>query len=105
MSPSGRNMADLAELKAKRALNLNDLAEIEEQFGPLDKIDLGRFGVVRKILWLVIRKEEPAITELQVGERFNVQTMQTEVDKVLRASGLLGTDEVAEGKAEAAGEV
>ena len=31
--------------------------------------------------------------------------MQTEVDKVLRASGLLGTDEVAEGKAEAAGEV
>lgn len=105
MSPSGRKMADLAEIKAKRALNLNDLAEIEDQFGSLDKIDLGRFAVVRKILWLVIKKEEPAITELQVGERFNVQTMQQEVDKVLRASGLLGTDEAAEGKAEAAGEV
>ena len=31
--------------------------------------------------------------------------MQEEVQKVLKASGLLGADEIAEGKAEAAGEV
>lgn len=96
-------MGDLAELRAKKALNLNDLAELEEQFGPLDQIDLGRFAVVRKILFLVIKKDEPAITEVQVGERFNIQTMQEEVQKVLKASGLLGADEAAEGKAEATG--
>ena len=72
-------MGTLAELKAKKALNLNDLAEIEEKFGPLDQIDLARFSVVRKILWLVIRKDETEVTELEVGERFNIQTMQEEV--------------------------
>jgi hypothetical protein len=98
-------MGNLTEIKAKKSLNLNDLAELEENFGGLDKIDLSRFTVVRKILWLVIKKTEPAITELEVGDRFNLQTMQEEVQKVLKASGLLGTDEADEGKAEAAGEV
>lgn len=98
-------MGNLVELKGKKALNLNDLAELEEQFGSLDKIDLSRFAVVRKILWLVIKKDEPDISLEQVGERFNIQTMQTEVNKVLKASGLLGSDEVEEGKEEAAGEV
>ncbi|CAB4148403.1 hypothetical protein UFOVP529_3 [uncultured Caudovirales phage] len=97
-------MGNLVELKGKKALNLNDLAGLEEQFGPLDRIDLSRFTVIRKILWLVIKKEEPEITEEQVGERFTIQTMQEEVNKVLKASGLLGSDEVAEGKAEATGE-
>jgi hypothetical protein len=100
-----RKVGNLVELRGKKALNLNDLAELEEQFGSLDKIDLGRFAVVRKILWLVIRKDEPEISLEQVGERFNIQTMQSEVNKVLKASGLLGTDEVSEGKEEAAGEV
>jgi hypothetical protein len=98
-------MGTLTELKAKKALNLNDLAEIEDKFGPLDKIDLARFAVVRKILWLVIRKDEPEVTETEVGERFNIQTMQEEVQKVLRASGLLGSDEDPEGKEEAAGAI
>jgi|APGre2960657373_1045057.scaffolds.fasta_scaffold15984_2 hypothetical protein len=98
-------MGTLAELKAKKALNLNDLAEIEEKFGPLDQIDLARFSVVRKILWLVIRKDETEVTELEVGERFNIQTMQEEVQKVLKASGLLGSDEDSEGKEEAAGAI
>lgn len=98
-------MGNLVELRGKKALNLNDLAELEEQFGSLDKIDLSRFAVVRKILWLVIKKDEPDISLEQVGERFNIQTMQTEVNKVLKASGLLGSDEVEEGKEEAAGEV
>jgi hypothetical protein len=97
-------MGNLVELKGKKALNLNDLAELEEQFGSLDRIDLGRFSVIRKILWLVIKKDEVGVTEEQVGERFNIQTMQEEVNKVLKASGLLGSDEVSEGKAEATGE-
>jgi hypothetical protein len=96
-------MSNLAELKGKQALNLNDLADLEEQFGPLDVIDLARFVVIRKILWLVLRKDESAITLEQVGERFTLATMQEEVNKVLKASGLLGSDEVSEGKEEATG--
>lgn len=96
-------MSTLAELKATKALNLNDLAELEEKYGPLDQIDLARFGVVRKILWLVIRKSEPGVTEEAVGERFTVETMQEEVTKVLQASGLLGSPDQS-GKAEAVGE-
>jgi hypothetical protein len=98
-------MGNLVELKGGKALNLNDLAELEEEFGPLDKVDLSRFTVIRKILWLVIRKGEVGISIEQVGERFNIQTMQEEVQKVLKASGLLGTDEVSSGKEEATGEV
>jgi hypothetical protein len=100
---AGRKMGNLVELKGKKALNLNDLAELEEEFGPLDKVDLSRFTIIRKILWMVIRKEEQVTLE-QVGERFNIQTMQEEVNKVLRASGLLGSDEASEGKGEATGE-
>ena len=96
-------MSNLAELKGKKALNLNDLAELETEFGPLDVIDLARFVVIRKILWLVLRKEEPSITLDQVGERFNLLTMQEDVNKVLKASGLLGSDETAQGKEEATG--
>jgi hypothetical protein len=98
-------VGNLVELKGKKALNLNDLADLEEQFGSLDRVDLSRFAVVRKILWLVIRKDEPEISLEQVGERFNIQTMQEEVNKVLKASGLLGSDEVSAGKEEATGEV
>lgn len=98
-------MGTLTELKGKNALNLNDLAELEDQYGPLDQIDLARFGVIRRILWLVVRKSESGVTEEQVGERFTMDTMQEEVTKVLRASGLLPAADAAEGKAEAAGEV
>jgi hypothetical protein len=98
-------MGNLVELKGGKALNLNDLAELEEEFGPLDKVDLSRFTVIRKILWLVIRKSEDGVSIEQVGERFNIQTMQQEVEKVLKASGLLGSDEVSAGKEEATGEV
>jgi len=97
-------MGNLVELKGGKALNLNDLADLEEEFGPLDKVDLSRFTVIRKILWLVIKKGEPVTIE-QVGERFNIHTMQEEVNKVLKASGLLGSDQVTSGKEEATGEV
>ena len=97
-------MGTLTELKGKNALNLNDLAELEDHFGSLDQIDLARFGVIRRILWLVVKKSEPGISEEQVGERFTMDTMQEEVTKVLRASGLLPAAETSEGKGEATGE-
>lgn len=98
-------MGTLTELKGKQALNLNDLAELEEAFGSLDSIDLSRFSVIRRILWLVVRKSEVGISESEVGERFTLETMQEEVTKVLRASGLLPADEANDkGKGEATGE-
>jgi hypothetical protein len=97
-------MGNLTELKGKNALNLNDLAELEEAFGGLDAIDLSRFSVIRRILWLVIRKSEPGISEEKIGERFTLETMQEEVTKVLRASGLLPAEDVQEGKEAATGE-
>jgi hypothetical protein len=40
-------------------------------------------------MWLVIRREEPGVTEHAVGERFDLQSLQVEALSVLRRSGLL----------------
>ena len=94
----GKNPGALGVARAKNALNLNDLADLQDRYGSLDKIDLTNFSVVRFVLWLIIRKEEPAVTEREVGERFDMQTMQSEMTKVLARSGLINEDQ-AEGKA------
>ena len=95
-------MANLNEVRAARVLNLKDLADSEEKFGGLDKVDLTRFTVLRYILWLVLRKDDPKIDERMVGERFSLDTMREEIDTVLRSSGLIGNgEEGIEGKAEA----
>jgi hypothetical protein len=92
-------MANLAQVRPTKVLTLNDLADIEEKYGSLDQIDLSKFTVIRYILWLVLKKDEP-ITEREVGDRFTLDTMREEIDKVMRASGLIGADEAAgaEGK-------
>jgi hypothetical protein len=92
-------MANLAQVRPTKVLTLNDLADIEEKYGSLDQIDLTKFTVIRYILWLVLKKDEP-ITEREVGDRFTLDTMREEIDKVMRASGLIGADEAAgaEGK-------
>jgi hypothetical protein len=92
-------MANLAQVRPTKVLTLNDLADIEEKYGSLDQIDLTKFTVIRYILWLVLKKDEP-ITEREVGDRFTLDTMREEIDKVMRAIGLIGADEAAgaEGK-------
>jgi hypothetical protein len=94
-------MADLNQVRAKRVLTLNDLADIEEKFGGLDKVDLTKFTVLRYILWLVLRKDDKTYDERAVGDKFSLDTMRDEIDKVLRSSGLIGNDEegITEGKA------
>jgi hypothetical protein len=83
-------MADLKALQNKGALTLNDLADLEEKFNSrLDQLDTTRFTVLRFIMWLVIRREEPGVTEHAVGERFDLQSLQVEALSVLRRSGLL----------------
>jgi hypothetical protein len=83
-------MADLKALQNKGSLTLNDLADLEEKFNTrLDQLDTTRFTVLRYIMWLVIRREEPGVTEHAVGERFDLQSLQVEALSVLRRSGLL----------------
>lgn len=94
-------MANLTQVRPTKVLTLNDLADIEEKYGSLDQIDLTKFTVIRYILWLVLKKDEP-LTEREVGDRFSLDTMREEIDKVMRASGLLGGEEAGEGKAEEA---
>lgn len=94
-------MATLNQVRPTRVLTLNDLADIEDKFGGLDKVDLTKFTVLRYILWLVLRKDDNKMDERAVGDKFSLDTMRDEIDKVLRSSGLIGNDEegVSEGKA------
>jgi hypothetical protein len=96
-------MANLSQVRPTKVLTLNDLADIEEKYGSLDQIDLTKFTVIRYILWLVLKKDEPQLTEREVGDRFSLDTMREEIDKVMRARGLLGGEaEGAAGKSEEA---
>ena len=82
-------MANLVDISPKKALNLNDLADLEEKYGSVDKIDFNKFNVLRYVLWLAIKRNEPEVTEREVGDRFDIKSMQDTVTKVLRDSGLL----------------
>lgn len=90
-------MANLVEISPKKALSLNDLADLEEKYGAIDKIDFNKFSVLRYVLWLAIKRNEPEVSEREVGDRFDIRSMQETVTKVLRDSGLL-PDEPEEGE-------
>jgi hypothetical protein len=91
-------MTKLSEISASNALSLNDLADLEEKFGSIDKINWNSFSVLRFVLWLADRKINPGKTERELGEELNMTTLQEKATTLLRASGLL-PDEDAEGKA------
>jgi hypothetical protein len=90
-------MANLVEISPKKALSLNDLADLEEKYGAIDKVDFNKFAVLRYVLWLAIKRNEPGVDEREVGDRFDIKSMQETVTKVLRDSGLL-PDEPEEGE-------
>jgi len=85
----------LNEARGKTALTLNDLADLEERHGSLGSIDFSKFSVLRTVLWMSLRKQDPELTEEQVGDRFDLTNLLTEVTPVLKASGLadVGGDE------------
>ena len=91
-------MTKLSDISASNALSLNDLADLEEKFGSIDKINWNSFSVLRFVLWLADRKINPGKTERELGEELNMTTLQEKATTLLRASGLL-PDEDAEGKA------
>jgi len=57
-------MSTLAELKASKALNLNDLAELEEKYGPLadmmvsTNVDNTPFKIPTKLITLTYNNEK-----------------------------------------------
>lgn len=87
--------------KGKNALTLNDLALLEERFGNLSDIEFTRFVVLRCVLWLSLRKQEPGLTEDQVGDRFDLTNLLTEVTPILQSSGLAAGEDDVTGKAAA----
>ena len=91
-------MTKLTDISASNALSLNDLADLEEKFGSIDKINWNSFSVLRFVLWLADRKINPGKTERELGEELNMTTLQEKATTLMRASGLL-PDEDAEGKA------
>lgn len=91
-------MSKLAEISGSKALSLNDLADLEEKFGSIDKINWNSFAVLRFVLWLADRKANPGKTERELGEELDMSTLQDKATTLLRSSGLL-PDEDAEGKA------
>lgn len=91
-------MSKLAEISGSKALSLNDLADLEEKFGSIDKINWNSFAVLRFVLWLADRKTNPGKTERELGEELDMSTLQDKATTLLRSSGLL-PDEDAEGKA------
>jgi hypothetical protein len=91
-------MTKLTEISASNALSLNDLADLEEKFGSIDKVNWNSFAVLRFVLWLADRKLNPGKTERELGEELNMTTLQDKATSLLRASGLL-PEEDAEGKA------
>jgi hypothetical protein len=91
----------LESARNKGALTLNDLADLEERFGSLADMDFTRFAVLRSILWMSVRKTEPDVTEQEIGDRFTIANIATEVQPILVASGLSAGEDDAAGKAAA----
>ena len=69
-------------------INLNDLVDIEDEFGPLELVDFGRPKVNRFILWLFHRHDQPDVTVEDVGNMYNATTLQEATQQVLALSGL-----------------
>lgn len=87
-------------------LDLNDLADIEDRVGDVDLLDLTKISHQRLILWLVLRKADPALspaereacaykmTERQVGKLVNASQLQKAETvefllSILKVSGLM----------------
>ena len=69
-------------------LDLNDLTELEEEYGALDGIDWSRFAVIRHLMWCVLRHAEPEITLKETGARFTVANLTAAAERVLVKSGI-----------------
>lgn len=89
----------LSELRPE-VLDLNDLVELEEAFGPLETLNLNSLKVLRFILWRFLLHTEPEVTLEQSGTRYNIEQVMAEARLVLERSGIASKGEP-QGNAEA----
>lgn len=65
---------------------LNAMAELEEKYGSVDaafeQLDKGSFKAIRTILWAGLMHEEPILTEQQVGNLMDLQSMAAMMETV-----------------------
>jgi|SRR5690606_3472510 len=62
-----------------RPLDLNDLARIEDEFGSTEAFEkslkTGSVRNIRKVLWILMVRDDPGLTEEQVGQMFTMDSM------------------------------
>lgn len=65
---------------------LNAMAELEEKYGSVDtafeQLDKGSFKAIRTILWAGLMHDEPTLTEQQVGNLMDLQSMAAMMETV-----------------------
>ncbi len=74
-------------------LNLNQLCKVEEKFGSLASLkDTGTVSLllIRYLAFLVISPVYPDLTEEQIGEKINMESIQ-EIAKVLNPAANVGS--------------
>lgn len=85
-------MTSLTEVRTG-VLDLNDFADLEEAYGPLDEIDFKRMAVIRRVLWLHERHEKPEITEREAGALYTAENIAEKLASILSSAGLSGSAE------------
>lgn len=71
-------------------IDLNDLVELEEEFGSLDTIDWSRMIVMRHLLWLALLHSEPGISLKDVGSRYDFDGLEKAAMEVVTKAGIKG---------------
>ncbi len=85
-----------------KSLTFNDLCDLEERFGDVDKIDLSRAASQRFVLWLILRRASEGsaeITEHELGDLLTLDEPKAVADFILRVFELSGlTPKIGESK-------
>lgn len=77
-------------------LNFNHLADLEEHFGALEDIDIGKISHQRYVLWFILSRSQPELTEQQIGESLTLDNGAETgafIRKVFTLSGFKSYDE------------
>lgn len=98
---AARGPKALAKTAPGKGLNLNDLVDLEDLYGPIDQIDWSRMRVMRTVIWCVYRHDEPAITETEAGARIDQNNIAEEAGRILARSGITSDGETPQGNAPA----
>ena len=89
--PQERRISFAGKEWSVKPLTFNSLARIEDKYGSLEKMDLGKVTDQRFLLWVILGASDPALTEEAVGELLTIDKMEQVVafiGQALEWSGL-----------------